>query len=355
MFKKLLALLLALSLLGGCAQADLRRYPREEQENDPAGLEEETLRIAMPVDAPQLMWDTLDLLRAKIKELSDGRLKVTVRKAKYPIESYREGQADLYFFTTEEMIQMDDRLSFMTMPFLFPDADTMLTFLNDESGVVRNSTATQTRLRGEILGVYYGGTRAFLNRGRYYDEVGFYNNTAILPGHLGENAFIAAGAETLVVGEQEEIFNYLAQSTVKFGEYIPGTEVPPETLAQLRNVERTQHQFDGWWLVLSAGKSANLSTQSRAVFKEAFAYTVQWEKQLMEADQTSQLDQLQQQIQQLQASESSSSDTSERSSKITPASTYDNAKAAMLDYYKDNWQELGIPQDIWEALQNLIF
>lgn len=99
-----------------------------------------------------------------------------------------------------------------------------------------------------------------------------------------------------MVGEQEEIFNYLAQSTVKFGEYIPGTEVPPETLAQLRNVERTQHQFDGWWLVLSAGKSANLSTQSRAVFKEAFAYTVQWEKQLMEADQTSQLDQLQQQI-----------------------------------------------------------
>ena len=79
MMKKLLALLTVLSLLlGGCVQADLRNYPRQEQEEDPAGLEEETIRIALPVDAPQIMWDTLDLLRAKIKALSDDRLKVTV-------------------------------------------------------------------------------------------------------------------------------------------------------------------------------------------------------------------------------------------------------------------------------------
>ena len=357
MMKKLLALLTVLSLLlGGCVQADLRNYPRQEQEEDPAGLEEETIRIALPVDAPQIMWDTLDLLRAKIKALSDDRLKVTVRKAKYPIESYREGQADLYFFTTQEMVQMDDRLAFVQMPFLFSDADVMLTFLNDKSGVVRSSRATQTRLRGEILGVYYGGARVMLNRGRYYDEVGFYNTAAVLPDHLGEDAFIAAGAETLVIGTQEEIFSALASTTVKLGEYIPGVPVPEETLSRIKSVERTEHQFDGWWLVLSAGKSASLSTQSRAIFEEALAYTVQWEKQLLEQQQTGELDQLEQQILEIQGEGQSSTEESEsgRQTKTAQESSYENAKQMMLDYYEDHWQELGIPQDIWESVEELL-
>lgn len=119
-------------------------------------------------------------------------------------------------------------------------------------------------------------------------------------------------------------------------------------------MERTQHQFDGWWLVLSAGKSANLSTQSRAVFKEAFAYTVQWEKQLMEAGSNQSAGPASAADPAVTDTGSSSGDTSERSSKVTPASTYDNAKAAMLDYYKVT-AGAGDTQDIWEALQNLIF
>lgn len=325
-----LGLVLGLILLSGCS-VQLFKYPRVPRAApEPA----ETLTLALPVHADEALRTAVSTLQEKAEELSGGTLAFSVLSVEEPTESAKKQEADLYFFTNQEMIEMDSRFTFSVMPFLFSSADSFLTFINSDTGVVRNSPVTRSRLGGSVLGALYDGSWGFLGRSRFHDEIGLYESSAVLDQISGIELYYEAGSELVVpCSDLNQIFQLLTSAQVRYGEFRLSSPVPSQVVTRIRSAEPTRHRFDAWWIVLL--DHAELSASHQAVLRDAISYLFSGVRASMEEQENWLLNDLRQQIDQY------------------VENTYDNTRRQAVKFYKESWELIGIPSDIWRDLSAL--
>lgn len=145
-----MALLLTAALLAGCTVADLSHYPYASQEHS-------IPRTRLTLAVPQEEW-TVALcgqLSELVAERSGGAVSLQFTPAEDPMELYRSGEADMVLCTTDEIIQLDDSLGWLSLPFLFQSPGEYLTATNEEQSLVRTSEALRAASGGSVVGTYY--------------------------------------------------------------------------------------------------------------------------------------------------------------------------------------------------------
>lgn len=326
--KRLLPALLAMSvLLSGCG-ADTANYPYVEA-SQPEALPPMELVITVPNSIDDITENTLVLLESKLKELSNGSIQLVTLVADNMAENYRDGGTGLYLMDNRQLEQLDDRMTFARMPFIFEDREHMLAVLNSDSGAVRSSQVTRNRLEGELLGAYYAGTTWMLGRGTFYDEMGFYGAVGVLEGAPSNGCFSAIGSEKLVVGSQEDILEAYAQSEVRFCEITPQVQMTGQSLKITKRLELTNHRYEVLWTVLKNPQKA-LDGRTVNIIKEAYAYTYRQQN-------TFAIDREMAQIARLESNYELTANEDEQ---------YTQTRTQARKFYRNNWKLLGIPADI---------
>lgn len=333
--KRMLCGALAALLFAGCG-ANLAEYPWVEPSASP--LPPPTvLTLTLPEDGDDILYGAVVLLEAKLKELSGERITLKTVYSQDPQGDYREGGPGLYLLTSGQIAALDDRMNYSQMPYLFQDVDRLFAHLNNGQGAIRSSPVTARRLEGEVVGVYYGGAAWMLNRAKFYDDVGFYSTVGVRSGMAGNNGFGAIGGEQLTEGTDQEIFEAFAQEAIKFCELWPGVELPPEVLEKTKTVEPTQHRFLGWWMTLKNPEGA-YETQVVQMIREAFAYTLE--------QQNSQRRELENQQRQWLIEQ--------YGIELGDPEGYEATRTRARQYYRENREVLGIPDDIWNEISSII-
>lgn len=333
--KRPIAVLTALLLLlSGCG-GQMWEYPRAEPPQ-PVAVEPITLGITVPADADTATQAAVVTLQAKLLELSHDRVTLEVYKAGNVADAMGQDTQGLYLLNAHEVVTLDPRLEFIEMPFLFENAEQMLAMVNSEGGEVRASPVTRGRLGGEVIGVYYGGTQWFLGKTRFYDEVGFYSSVGVLSERAGNSCFGALGAEHVAEGSRAELFALFSTGKIKYCELSPGDEIPEETLAKAKALELTNHRFDSKWLMLRDTDNT-LEPAVHSMIKEAFAYTVaQHDASRKEIDTAWQTE--------LELQTGLTASVNEG---------YENVRMLAKKYYRENWENLRVPPEIWEEIQRV--
>lgn len=312
----------------GC-QSDLVTYADKENI-----IEEQVISISVPEQLDFELDYSLILFEAKVKELSDG--KITVERVILPSDfsSYYSDEADIYLLSNEQVVALDYRTTFAQLPFLFNNLDIMFTYLNDPNTALRKSSVTKDRLEGEILGVYQGDPYWILGRSRIYPDLGFLPEIAVqsVRGSLIYNLF---GETNVIVGSVEESKESFAYRDAKYLEFGARHGVDEEMYESLKNITDLGHRCDSWWLI--ARDSVQWNTITRNIVNESVAFTLTYQK---EARQTGN---------QLIYDEIVSNISSENAD-FDYNVFYDIAAA----YYNDNYNQLEIPQDIWNEISQLV-
>lgn len=330
--KRIAAALMALMLLGGCASADLESYPWVAP-SKPAPPQMSTVSLTLPEDSDDILTGAMVMLDAKVQELSEGNVKLETFSSPNMLDDYRDGGQGLYLLSSGQMEQLDERLRFTQMPFLFPERENLFAMLNNSGNAINRSRVTAERLQGEAIGVYYGGTTWMIGRTKFYDEVGFYNSVGVLAGMAGNSCFSAIGGENIVEGSDAEIMQAFALGDVKYCELVPGTALPGQTLKAAKYIELTNHRYNGWWLVLKNPENA-LENATIALLREAFSYTIgQQDSQrlALEEEEWARLE-VQYRI------------------PVNTEETYRETRQRARRYYRENWKSLGIAEDIWRDI-----
>lgn len=331
--KRPIAVLTALLLLlSGCG-GRLWEYPRVES-RPAATIPTVTIGITIPADADDAIKTAVVTMQAKLLELSGNSITLELYQAGNVADAMEQDTQGLYLLDAHEVVTLDPRLGFIQMPFLFENAHQLLAVVNAEGGEVRASPVTGDRLGGEVMGVYYGGTQWFLGKTRLYDEVGFYSSVGVIEGLFGNSCFNMLGAESVNEGSSEELFALFAAGKIKYCELHPGDEVPEEVFAKAKALETTNHRFDSRWLVLRDTDNT-LDPLVHSMLQEAFAYTVTQQDIMREELDTAWQTELE-----LQGELS-----------VNGAGGYANIRQLAKKYYRANWQELGIPSEIWAQIQ----
>lgn len=330
--KRLVAAAIAAAMLSGCT-AGLVSYPQVEVA-PPVEYAPKIISLNIPSTADDILSESMVLLEAKLQSMTDNKVKLETTRVGNVLDEYHNGDEGLYLMSGRQMEQLDERMRFIQMPFLFPDREKLFALLNSEKGPVRGSSATASRLQGEVIGVYYGGTTWMISRGRFYDDIGFYNTVGVLSHMAGNSSFGAIGGEKIIEGSHGEIMAAFAEEKVKFCELRLGSKIPREAFDKIKYIEPTNHRYDGWWLVLKNHKG-EIDSELVGLVREAFAYTIE------------------QQNEQRLAVEEEYKDNLVYGSgvEMNDESTYQNTLRNVKKYYRDNWKELGIPEDIWKQIQ----
>ncbi len=270
MLAALLGTGLALILLAGCAPAGLWRYPRpasvEEPESQP-----ELLTVVLPQEADQILQDAMELLVAKAKDISGGQLLVQVTLAEDPLALYREGAAEAVVLTMDQAAQLEPQLEWLRLPFLFPSWENLLIALSDPEGPVMDGSLDQT-MKGEVLGIYYGGSWGLGARSTLYlEEVGLegMGTLGVAEELPGQEMLRELGAANLVSGSLEEQIQQFDKKELRALE-IPlcGESLPQE----LKCFYPTRHRIDTHWLILQ--EDTQLSGKGKEYLRQAVSYTI---------------------------------------------------------------------------------
>ncbi|MEG1206201.1 MAG: hypothetical protein RSD74_07170 [Angelakisella sp.] len=330
--KRIIVVLLALLLtVTGCSFRP-GNYPRVEPAGPPA-VQPVTIYVTLPQNADSATASAMVLLEAKLIELSGGNVKLEQLQVADVSRAMQDKEPGLYLLSSEQVVHLDKRLSFIQMPFLFDNAQQQLTLLNSEEGVVRSSPVTRRNLGGEVVGVYYGGTTWFLGKGRFYDEVGFYNSVGVLSDMPGNSCFSAIGAETVMEGTAEELFAAFKEGKIKYCELHPQSDIPPEAQAMVKNLELTNHRFDTRWMIL-CDPEGSLSPTVKSMIKEAFSYTIQQHNVLQTDADIARMAHFEEQM----------------NLTVQEDADYSGTRTLASRYYREKWQSLSIPSDIWQAI-----
>lgn len=329
--KKTTALLTALILmLSGCGM-EAMNYPRATL--SPAAVRPVTIDVTIPVDAEEAILTALLTFEAKLSELSGGNIKIEIYHAGDVKDVIKQGETGLYLLSDRQVIQLEERLAFIQMPFLFRSAEELLTLLNSATGEVRTSSLIAEHLGGEVIGVYYGGTTWFLGKSKFYDEIGFFNSMGVLSDTANNACFSVLGAQNIIEGTEEELFAAFANDKIKFCELRTMAEIPDETLAKVKNLELTNHRFATEWLIL-CDPQKTLSSSVCSMIKEAFAYTLLQHDTMRRELETERMVRLQEKL----------------NLTLDEEAGYSHAWQLAARYYRANWKAMMIPPKIWEEI-----
>ncbi|MEG2088146.1 MAG: hypothetical protein RR022_08080 [Angelakisella sp.] len=331
--KRIAALAVAVLLLSGCSIPVLK-YPYLPPES--LATQTIALRLVLPEDADELLQNAMTTLEAKALELSGGKIQLSSVTPKDMSASYQDGKAGLYLLNSKQVAALDAQLAFAGMPFLFGDPDKLLAILNDQEGFVSTSPVVRSRLQGTVLGVYYRAPTLLLNANKHYEELGLYGGAGVLD-QLGASAgFTGLGVESQQEGSQEELLAAFADGTVKLCEILPNTVIPPKALAEVKSIELTNHRFDCWWLILRG--SDTMDGQTVNILREAFAYTRQQYDDGRAVQCAEEMERFWQQYSEL----------------IQERNGFAVGRKQARAYYLDNWAAMGIPEEIWYKLSELL-
>lgn len=335
MLKKIAVAVTALILiLTGCSFRPWE-YPRVSSASLPE-VQPVTIGITVPRDADEAIEAAVLTLQAKLGELSDGSIKLEVYHSNDVAYDLEQGEPGLYLLDDLQMVKLDSRLSFIQMPFLFESSEQMLTMLNSVNGKVRSKYAAGERLGGEVLGVYYGGTSWFMGKTRLYDEVGFYNSVGVLKELAGNDCFATLGTDKVTQGSSEELFELFAAGTIKYCELRPDDEIPDAAVEKMKSLELTNHRFGSRWMILRDNDNT-LEPIVKSMIKEAFSYTVAQHDNARRELDTVRMTRLEERVNML----------------VQEDASYHLTIQTARRYYRQNWEALGIPKDIWAEIQML--
>lgn len=330
--KKIFAVCTVLVMLFTGCGADITSYPWAAAAQ-PAQPPAAALTVTVPGRADDTLTNTLVVLEAKLGELSTGAVTLDTKKSDDIVTAYRQGGAGLYLLSSQEMAQLDDRLEFASMPFLFANSQQMLSLIGNTQGAVRGSAVTKKRLSGEILGIYYNDTRWIISKGTFYEELGFYNSMGVLTGSAGNGCFGVLGSETVTQASQEELFALFNEGKLRYCEITPGVQLDETTRANIKSLELTYHRYDGWWMVLKNPDNAMDGTLVN-VIKEAYAYTHEQQNSLREGQEAENLGRLE----------------VDYALPVREDTQYTQIHKLAQKYYQENGAALGIPEEIMWAL-----
>ncbi len=335
--KQLLASLLALALclLAGCG-LNLARYPKVEP-SSPV-IEPQTLTIDLPQDAGPVTLSAVNQLGSALLELSDGAITLEIVSSSDPAGALAHKATHLALLENQDLIEADPSMGFLDWPFLMADAESYLTVMGAENGAVRGSASLREALGGEIIGLWYSGRTVLLGRGTFYPEIAFSGvSLGTLKGREGSGFFEGMEKELragkVYTDGPDELLNYMKNRTVKFLEYpldqLDG-ENPPQ---ELKYLENTAHRVGGAWLVL--GEEA-VDKETAQIIRAAAAYVpqsvfttcIRQEEELFQA--------LEAQGVQVRQGD------------------YTILNRAAREYFRKNYQELGMSQRAWEQILPVI-
>lgn len=324
-------LALALCLLAGCGP-DLARYPRVEPSS--RTVEPQTITIDVPQNADQVTQSAVNQLGAALLELSDGAITLEVVSSNNPALALAHGATQLALLENQDLIAADPSVGFLDWPFLMDGVESYLAVMGAEDGAVRGSGSLREALGGEIIGLWYQGRTVLLCRGTFYPEIGFAGTSVgVLEDREGSGYFEGMledlRAVKMYTGSPEELRGYLENRTVKFLEY-PLEELDAEDLPQeLKCLEDTAHRVRGMWLVL--GKDA-VEEETAQIIRAAAAYV----PQSVFTARTRQEEEL---FQALEAQEIP-----------VRRGDYTMLNRAAREYFRKNYQELGMSQRAWDQI-----
>ena len=276
----------------GCAPAGLWKYPRAEVPEESPGPPE-LLEITLPSHGDQTLRDAMDLLTAKAKDISGGRLLLEISFAEDPLELYQSGEREAVMLSDVMVSQLEPALDCLELPFLYPSREDFLTALGDGEGPVKNGRFSQSLL-GEVLAVYYGGTAGILSRNNLYlDEVGLESvgTLGFWEGESPEGQALMRhlGVQNLDLGSSQEQQERFSGKQLRAMEFFLDSETIPQ---EAKYFYYTRHRTRTFWLLLR--EDASLSEEGREYLRQATAYTIQSQNQARAALEESRADGLSQ-------------------------------------------------------------
>lgn len=329
-FFRAVALAACLSLLTACGSYGLWKYPKEQILEQDNAIQ--LVTVALPPDADEVMLDTMEMLAAKAKELSDGHLIIKYAKDKDVLELYQQGSVDAALLWDTDIAKLNGRLTGLTAPFLFQDEEKLFTVLSNPNGIA--GSAAQKQLKGTVLAIYYGGTMGIATRSnQYLAEVGLEGISSLGADKslLNNSIFEALGTKKIQFLLPEEMKELME------GQELRGMEVPlsGNFPAEAKYLEVTRHRIRTLWLMCS--QDAQLSSQHLSLLQEAVAYTIQSQNDSRNAAEESFLEQL------------------EGSGVSVVRQDYSKALFTQaVKLYRDEYEENGISREVWTAIRSIV-
>ncbi len=321
--KKMLAVLLALVLVGCDALLHQTQAPQPQ-----------VVTLAIPADISDSMDYTLILFAAKVSELSGD----TIRIERVPvggIDSYHKEEADLYLLSVDEVTELDDRLTFAKLPFLFESNDIMFYYLNATGTAISNSDETRERLDGEIMAVYEGAHYYFVGTDTIYPENAFGESLGVSSSKSYAIYDAFSNVSTYMESDYEGLLEGIITGQIDYAEHLSTDILPKLATEYLTSVEDLGHRSQSWWLL--ARHNETLDEDTLAIMHEAAAYTLDYQEKAIAQENDVLLSQLTEQL-------------GYEDSGFYYYSFFIDANK----YYQSNYADVNIPDDIWKDISSYV-
>ena len=277
-FKSAILLLAALILFCSC------KFEDKTAERDLSYKEKRKYNIVVSSNISESGIKAMDEFCSKAEQLSNGDLMLSYKVSQNAIEDFYDG-ADFIFASNGDISRVNGDFLSYTSPFYFKNAEQALLALNSQKFIEQTSNITQSLLNAKQIGCYYGCSYIFLsskvntlftfnyenNHVNLFEDLRIYGsfdyNDEFLLSQLGINAVFSNNNDAI------EKFNSSYSHTVMTKK----DEIDKITLPKGREklfYYEDVYKIDFNWLFISESLSQKISNEYCDVIKEAAAYSM---------------------------------------------------------------------------------
>ncbi len=335
MYKKIFALILSVILLMfvGCDNTEITTKPTKLIAA-PFNFEDREFVLLIPNDSDDITTDAIDKFSKKVQELSNNKLKITIKKSDNVFNDITQDKADMAIIRDNTLIQNEPNLNFLNMPFIFNNLGEYLSFVSGESNMFGMSEYLKNKYHIEIIGSYLNSFAYFLTRTSFMDSVGFYNQACVFVNETYPESYGALGLTEILVGTQEELYIAYLEKRAKYCEINSHSIVTDEVLNMTRSIGLTEHKYYSDILVYNTARE--IEPIVMLFLKEAFSYTIEEQNRRRFDEQEQFLAEL----------------MSRKELQIYRKYDFPNTRQMAKVFYQKFYKEIKINQNIWDDLYN---